>query len=219
MRAPAACFRRVLFALGIGAALTACANIKNDTARTKTEGTLAGGAGGAILGGVLGGLMSGGAPDAIARGAISGAASGGASGYLYGRSVAYRKKEYATAEAYLDACIAEVEQETAACRQYNAQARRIIQIQQRQIQALQTSHPPGRTEALRENLETNLQNLETGLQHWQIIVEAHKRAIRRTRPDDRRSTLTREVEALERQRAELEQNKSRFLELEKALPR
>jgi len=57
---------------------------------------------GALLGGIAGYAIGG-----DATGALVGAAIGGTGGFLYGTHIANKKAQYANAEAWLDACIAE----------------------------------------------------------------------------------------------------------------
>ena len=116
-------FKVLLVAL-LATQLVACANIKDDSTRTKTEGTLTGAGIGAGVGALIGALIDGGRGAAI--GAGIGAGIGAAGGYAVGKHVADKKAEYASQEDWLDDCIASSEQTNAEARQYNAKLSRDI---------------------------------------------------------------------------------------------
>lgn len=80
-----------------------CANIQNDATRTTTEGALTGMAVGAGLGALVGGLVTG--SDGAIIGAAIGGALGGLAGTAVGKHIADKKKDYASREEWLDACI------------------------------------------------------------------------------------------------------------------
>ena len=94
--------------------VTSCANIQNDQDRTRAEGTLAGGAIGALAGGIIGN-QSGRAFE----GALIGAGIGALGGLAVGDHVARKKAKYASQEAWLDACIAQAERVNSNARSYN----------------------------------------------------------------------------------------------------
>lgn len=101
-----------------------CANIKNDTTRTQTEGTLVGAGGGALLGAGIGAIFGG--TKGAAIGAGVGAAAGAAGGFLVGDSIAKKKADYAREEDWYDANIqqaAKVNKETS---KYNASLRKEV---------------------------------------------------------------------------------------------
>jgi len=95
----------ILTAVLVCAPLFSCTNIKDDEARTKTEGTLTGAGAGAVVGAVVGALLDG--KRGAARGAALGAAVGGVAGYAVGSHVANEKAKYASREEWLDACLAQ----------------------------------------------------------------------------------------------------------------
>ena len=103
------------------AALTltgACANISNDSTRTKTEGTLAGAGIGAVLGAAIGAALGG--RDGALKGAAIGAGVGALSGFAYGTSVANKKADYASEEEWLSACLAETQNTNQQAAAYNS---------------------------------------------------------------------------------------------------
>ncbi|RBP43661.1 hypothetical protein DES53_10559 [Roseimicrobium gellanilyticum] len=107
-------FLRSTAAVTALAFVTSCANIKDDQTRTRTEGTLAGGALGAIAGGIIGHQSGRGF-----EGALLGAGIGSLAGLAVGDHVARKKAKYASQEAWLDACIAQAERVNANARSYN----------------------------------------------------------------------------------------------------
>lgn len=217
-------FRHPTALIGAAALLfPACSNIKNDAARTKTEGALAGSAGGAVLGALIGAVAGMGSPDYIARGALIGAGVGGGAGYAYGASVAHRKKEYASREAHLDACIAELKQKTAKSRDYNALALRVLARQQRQLAALRISGKirdakAPETAALRANVEQSAANIGVAEQAWEYTLQAHREVVARTRPDARTLELKGNIQQLETEESETSGLRRQFEELKQQLP-
>lgn len=91
------------------------AMIEDDRQRTVTEAALLGGGSGALIGGLLGEFVKG----QPVLGAIVGAVLGTTAGGAYGNHVANKKAEFASQEAYLDACILEAEQILQQTKQYN----------------------------------------------------------------------------------------------------
>lgn len=106
----------MVLALVIGQA--GCANIQNDGTRTRTEGALVGGAGGAALGAGIGALADGG------RGALIGAGigllAGLIGGYAVGDHIAKQKAKYAREEDWLEACITDLQAKNGEAEAYNA---------------------------------------------------------------------------------------------------
>ncbi|MFZ4763945.1 MAG: YMGG-like glycine zipper-containing protein [Roseimicrobium sp.] len=119
---------RTTAAITAVAFLSSCANIQNDQTRTKTEGALVGTLLGAGLGAIIGN-QSGNA----GAGALIGAAAGGLVGLAVGTHVANQKQKYASAEAWLNACIANAEQVNANARAYNRSLRNKIASYESQI--------------------------------------------------------------------------------------
>jgi hypothetical protein len=202
---------------------TGCTNIKNDEARTKAEGALAGSAGGAVLGALVGALAGMGSPDYITRGALIGAGAGGGAGYAYGASVAYKKKQFATQEAYLDACIAEARQKTQKSRSYNALARAVIARQQQQLAALHRTGALARprdpnVDALRTKLDESLTNLSLADQAWEYTLQAHQAVVQKTRASARTIELNSQLEALRQEKSIGEELILQFKTLKKQLP-
>lgn len=95
------------------AMLAGCAQTQ-DGRLTQAQGAGIGAAGGAIAGALLGSLSGN-----AGRGALIGAAVGGAGGFAYGTHVAKRKAQYASTEAWLDACIASARKRNGEALAYN----------------------------------------------------------------------------------------------------
>ncbi len=122
-----ALFLTVIFVLSC---MAGCANIHDDSTRTKTEGTgagaLAGGAIGALLGQVIGHDTA-----STLIGAAVGAAVGGVGGYAYGSYVADQKEKYANEEDWYNASIAEAEERNSQLAEYNRGLKtRVAELQQ-----------------------------------------------------------------------------------------
>jgi hypothetical protein len=202
--------------------LAGCANIHNDRTRTKVEGTAAGAAAGGILGGVIGGVVSGGSPTYIAQGAIIGAQIGGHAGYAYGTSVANKKAQYASQEAWLDACIAEAKTTTEKSRDYSRLARQIIARQQREIAAVLKNgeirpESRARATAIRGQLDTSITNLSAAIQAWDIVLQAHRKVVQRYRKGSRVVTLGEQADELSQRQDDLRLDLDSFTALRKNL--
>jgi hypothetical protein len=89
----------LLVVMGAGCAATPDGRLAQ--AQGTGIGMLLGAGAGALVGAATGGR------NGVARGALIGAAVGGAGGFAYGTHIAKRKSEYASREAWLDACIAQ----------------------------------------------------------------------------------------------------------------
>ncbi len=119
--------------------MSGCTNIKDDSTRTKTEGTLVGTGIGAGLGALIGGLVGGDGKGALI-GAGIGAGIGALSGFLVGKHVADKKEEYASREDWLDDCIAHARDVTKETREYNAQLKKDINSLDKETRTLNASY-------------------------------------------------------------------------------
>ena len=202
--------------------LAGCTNIHNDRTRTKVEGTAAGAAAGGILGGVIGGVVSLGSPSYIAQGAVIGAQVGGHMGYAYGTSVANKKAQYASREAWLDACIAEAKSTADRSRNYSHLARQIIARQQREIAAVLNNgeiRPESRERAtaIRGRLDASITNLNAAIQTWDSVLQAHRQVVQQNRREMQANMLSQQVNDLNRQQDALRQDLDSFVALRKNL--
>lgn len=114
-----------------------CANIQNDGTRTTTEGALTGTVVGAGLGAIVGGIVAGG--DGAAIGAAIGGALGGLTGAAVGSHIADKKKEYASREDWLDACIVQARDVNEKTVAYNKQLKADIAALDKQSTKLAAS--------------------------------------------------------------------------------
>ncbi|WP_028578800.1 hypothetical protein [Desulfogranum japonicum] len=98
--------------------LSGCANISDDSTRTRTEGALAGGGIGALLcgGGAL--LLTKDAGEAAKWAAICGGI-GALGGLVYANNVINEKDQYDSTEQWLDACIEETKKNNESMAEYN----------------------------------------------------------------------------------------------------
>lgn len=141
-------------------ALAGCAN---DQQRTKTQGSVIGAAGGAIIGGGLGlaaAVLTGNRNQAaqfIVAGAVAGATIGGMAGYRWGERVAYNKERYKTSEDRLKANIQRADSVRVAAAKENAELRGQIAELQRQVNDLSAASASGRDVGqARENLSESI---------------------------------------------------------------
>jgi hypothetical protein len=202
--------------------LAGCANIHNDQTRTKVEGTAAGAVAGGIIGGVIGGAVSMGSPSYIAQGAILGAEIGGGAGYQYGKSVAEKKSQYATEEAWLDACIAEVKSTTGKSQNYNQLAKGLLARQQVEIASIlkdgqATPESRDRAAKLRQALDASVTNLNVAIRSWDHVLESHRAVVQRYQPAPQVEALGQQVDELDKSQDELRQDFESFTVLRKEL--
>ncbi len=95
---------------------TGCANIENDSTRTKTEGALVGTAAGAAAGAAIGK-----ATGNTGLGLIIGAGVGLIGGFFVGKHIADKKASYASREDWLDACIVQAQDTNTKLAEYNTE--------------------------------------------------------------------------------------------------
>lgn len=119
--------------------LSGCANIKDDSTRTKAEGAGTGAAVGAVAGGLLGQIFGGDTKSTLVGAAI-GATVGGVGGYAYGSHVASQKEKYAKEEDWLEACIAEARQKNQEIMVYNQDLSKQIAGLKKETQALKKQY-------------------------------------------------------------------------------
>jgi len=138
--------------------VSACANIQNDTTRTKAEGTGVGVLAGAGLGALIGAAIGGKRGAAI--GAGIGGAVGGVGGYAYGSTVAERKLAYANEEDRLNGEIVAVARENQELQKYNQMMAAQIQDTRKQITYLRNQYSAGKVNQVTLRQKQNeLQNV------------------------------------------------------------
>ena len=132
-----------------------CTNIKDDTQRTKTEGTLAGAGAGALIGGLIGAAAGGGTRN-IVTGALVGGAVGGTAGHAYGSHVAEKKHGYAANEARLRELIGEARSERVSAERYNASLRTAISQQRSELARIRGGNDKAAAAKLARNVDGNI---------------------------------------------------------------
>lgn len=188
---------------------TGCTNIKNDTTRTKTEGTLAGAGIGALLGAGVGALAGGGGRS-IATGALIGAAAGGATGYAYGSHVAKKKQGYAASEERLRGMIGRTRSERQSAEAYNSNLRRAIVQQRSELNRISSAKRSGQNvrgdaDRLRRNLDGNIERTNNQLEHKNAVLIEAKETLNDAPAGADRSKLQAEYNSLSQEKALLGQ--------------
>lgn len=188
---------------------TGCTNIKDDTTRTKTEGTLAGAGLGALLGAGVGALAGGGGRS-IATGALIGAAAGGAGGYAYGSHVANKKKGYAASEERLRGMIGRTRGERQSAEAYNSNLRRAIAQQRSELNRISSAKRSGqdvRGDAvrLRKNLDGNIERTNDQLERKTETLNDARETLNEAPAGADRSKLQAEYNSLAKEKALLSQ--------------
>lgn len=160
-----------------------CTNIKDDSTRTKTEGTMVGAGFGAALGAGLGALF-GGSKGALVGAAI-GVGVGSLSGYFYGKHVADKKAEYASREEWLDACIDRSRQVTADTKKYNEQLKKDIAALDKETKTLTAKNAntdkktlkeeSKKIAALQSDTQKNISNLESEVEKQKTVLADAKK--------------------------------------------
>lgn len=169
-------------ALLLAVGLSGCANIKDDQTRTKTEGTLLGAGIGAALGTGIAAIVTHGNSEAMLKGAAIGGALGGLAGHSYGSKVAAKKARYASQEAYLQDCIAELRDERARVAAANTKTRSQIASQKQELNeliALQQNNQPTREKfvSLRKSVDSSIQIASKDLQRTNTLIQDHEAAL------------------------------------------
>jgi hypothetical protein len=199
---------RKLTGLTLLLALTACSNIKNDSTRTRTEGTVAGAAGGAALGAGIGALVGGkNKGQAALLGAAAGALAGGVAGNAYGDSVAKKKEGMAATEDQLGLRLAAANQQLASRHDYNEGLKYEIARHQQTLSGLKAkTNVAGKAVEqfeLRTTVVTRMGEVDRQARSWQDTIDQHKLALKQAGNDPRTAQLKTSVNGLTREQAEL----------------
>ena len=184
---------------------TGCTNIKDDTQRTKTEGTLAGAGLGALLGAGVGALAGGGGRS-IATGALIGAAAGGVAGHAYGSHVAEKKKGYAATEAQLRASIGRTRSARQSAEAYNANLRRAIAQQRSELNRISSAKRSGQSVSsdaarLRRNLDGNIERTNDQIQDKNEALSEARETLNNAPAGADRSKLQAEYNSLAQEKS------------------
>ncbi len=198
----------LLFLISI---LSGCANIKDDSTRTKVEGAGTGAAVGAVAGGLLGQIFGGDTKSTLVGAAI-GATVGGVGGYAYGSHVASQKEKYAKEEDWLEACIAEARRRNQEILVYNQDLANQIAVLQKDTKALkkQYKNMQTRNAKLKEKkveVEKAIESANKELATSKAELEAQNTVVadaRKSGQNDYAQTLDSEMETLKANIKELE---------------
>ena len=194
----------LLLSLGLIMPAGGCANIQNDGTRTRTEGTLVGVGAGAGVGALLGQIIGQDTKGTLI-GAGIGALLGGLSGFMVGDHVADKKAQYASQEAWLDACIADAHKNNTELAQYNAQLGKEIADLDKKSRTLAAEYKKNKQnkdklvaekkaiDEQRKDLGDAIAALETRLQKDRSVAN-----------DARASKNTKEAAAMDKEIAQLE---------------
>jgi len=196
--------------------LVACTNIKNDSDRTRTEGTVTGAAAGAAVGAGTAAALKG-KPGAVAGAAVTGAAVGGVAGNAYGDSVAKKKEGYATKESALDAQITGIHRQVTARQEYNEKLRAIVTAKEQQLTTIlaadRSAGPTALEFDLRTSITTKLGEIDREARSWQDTIDAHKAVMKKAADDPHASDLQNEINQLSEQREELLRQRAKLAAL------
>jgi hypothetical protein len=190
--------------------LGGCANIQDDSTRTKTEGTLIGAGAGAAVGAGIGAIAGG--SRGVAIGAGIGALLGGAIGFGVGSHIANQKAKYASEEDWLDACIAQADKINQEAAQYNAKLKTEIRALDKKTTALAASYKQKKATrdtllAEAEALKKKRQEVEANIKIMKNEVANQKTVVADARANNnaaRADKLDREIASMEKKIKEME---------------
>ncbi len=181
-----------------------CTNIKDDTQRTKTEGTLAGAGAGALLGGLIG-AATGGGTQSIVTGALIGGAAGGYAGHQYGKHVAEKKHGYAAEEAHLRQLIGEARSERQSAEAYNSSLRKNIASQRTELASIKAAKRSGQNVSgdasrLQKNLDSNISRSNSELKRKDAVLVEAKQSLDAAPASSDKSQLQAEYNSLQQEK-------------------
>lgn len=181
--------------------LTGCQS-DGDTTRAQGAGF------GALLGAGIGAVIGNQTGDAES-GALIGAALGGLAGFAYGDHVAGKKKEYASQEDYLNACIAEAKVQYKRVKGYNDTVRFEIAAIDKELQSIEgsaslTAADQDRLTKLRSTLSDRLVKAEEHMAAVSDEIAIQREVLKK----ERKNSDPAEIQALENQIALLEEQKA-----------
>lgn len=160
----------------VAVVFSSCAQTQ-DGRLTQAQGTGLGALGGAATGALIG-AISGNA----ARGALIGAGVGAIGGFAYGTHVANRKAQYASTEAWLDACIASARQRNNEALAYNRSLRNRVASLERQIQAARIANNRSQLRNLKGQCAALRKDATTKTTVFRQEVEVQKTVIQEAGP-------------------------------------
>ena len=197
-----------------------CANIKNDSQRTRTEGALTGAAAGAAVGAGVGALVKKNAGGALA-GAAAGAAVGALAGAAVGDAQAKKKEGYAQKESALDSQLTGLNRQIDSRRAYNSKLRDLVTAKEQQLAAVLASDRsagPGAQEFdLRTSVASKIGEIDRADRSWQETIDAHKTVLSKASGDSRGPELEAEINRLSEERTELLRQRARLISINEKL--
>lgn len=206
-----------LIGLTLAVAMGACTNIKNDSTRTRTEGGLAGAAGGALVGVGAGALLGGkDKKKAMLAGAAAGALVGAAAGVAHGDAVAKKKEGYTATEDSLDARIRTAKRQLADRHTFNNGLQYEIARHQARLASIQAGSATGRAVEefeLRSTVTKRVGELDRQERSWQQTIDEHKAALRTAGRDPRAATLRSDINALAAEQSQLVRQRKELLSI------
>jgi len=196
-----------------------CANIQNDTARTKAEGAGVGVLLGSGLGAAIGAVVGGSKGAAIGGGV--GAVLGGMGGLAYGSTVAERKLKYANEEDRLNGEIIAVADENLKLREFNHITAVRIQDMRKQITYLRNQHSAGKlqTAALikkQNELNHTLAEIKNRSSHYNnelVALNEYRQAIAQSNYKPNLAKLDAEIHVLKEQIVLLDNSNAQMAQL------
>lgn len=187
---------------------SSCTNIKDDQARTRTEGGLAGGLLGAGVGAIIG-AQSGNA----GRGALIGGLAGGATGLAVGDAVARKKAAYAREEERLDAAIQQARAANAHARTYNKQLSSRIAALERQAKAARASGNRSEMQQAHAAILHEQRQAQAQIKTLDGQISTQKSVLNGAGQSSRSVELRQEVFGMENTRTSLKSNSDRLASL------
>lgn len=196
----------------LGGLAGGCANIQNDSTRTKTEAAMVGGGSGGVIGAIIGGA-AGGRQGALI-GAGIGLLAGGFIGFLVGSHIADQKEKYASEEAWLDACLTRAEQTNTVLKEYNTELTAEIAKADKETKNMQAAYEKHRVDqkamtAERKKLEKMIADTDKVIASIDQEIGKQETVLadaRENRKSDEAALLDAEIAALRRQKKQLEES-------------
>ncbi len=202
-------------------AMSGCANIQNDRARTTTEGALVGAGAGAGLGALIGHFAG-----SAGTGALIGTLVGTAIGAGVGDHIADKKEAYATREKWLNACIANAQHTNYALAEYSERLRaQIRELNRRSKQLAQAYRQQQISRAELRREKRAFENAKREVDGYIISAENEARKqrgviteARRTNNVQQAQRLEYEISQLEKQIRQLERESQRIGNISQRIP-
>lgn len=186
-----------------------CADM-NDRQLTQAQGAGIGAGAGALIGGIIG-HQSGNALE----GAAIGGAIGGLGGLAYGTHVANQKAKYASAEAWLDACIADASKKRSAAVAYNKRLNGELARLEREVRSAQASNDKARLKQLNGEIRREKAAADQEVKNFSKEAQLQRSAIQQAGSGggSRVSTLRSTTDGIETQVSTMKKSSQRMASL------